>query len=597
VYKLKYIILVLLLIPIVYADSAVQTDWSGGSGVWGPVIELGDEFLIDTDVDFLSTSGSLILGSETLAHSVDTTFNGATMVYSEDIDGDGFMDIIAAAAYHDITWWRNTDGSGTSLTEFTFTGSIGHRNIHFGDIDNDGDMDLVSCHWSGQSVNWWENVDGSGTSWTRHYIDSSYNSAQYAYSEDIDGDGDMDVLASSFFTDTFTWWENTDGLGTTWIEHTIDTNADGARMIRCADIDGDGDVDILGAMAAARDIVWYENVDGSGTVFSKHWVDPNVNMASYVHSEDIDGDGDVDVLGCGYEICWWENGNGSGTQWFEHDIADGMMCLYSDDIDGDGDMDVLGAGGASIIWWENVTGAGLQWTGHIVYWTAESFWIYSEDINGDGNPDILFSDYLADKIVWLDLNAYVNGILESSCLYLQNDPGWGSIDWTTEEPQGTSVAFQVRSCDSPDSTVMGAWSDTLFSPGTLAGILNEGDSFFQYRALLQTSDASVTPVLHDVTVSWDPMGIEGSEDPAVIALLPFSPNPASAPAVRFSLPEPASVEISVFEVSGRLVDEIHGDEYDSGFHDVLLEELSPGIYFCRMISGDFTATQRFVVIE
>jgi hypothetical protein len=46
-----------------------------------------------------------------------------------------------------------------------------------------------------------------------------------------------------------------------------------------------------------------------------------------------------------------------------------------------------------------------------------------------------------------------------------------------------------------------------------------------------------------------------------------------------------------------MVSEIHGDEYSPGFHDVLLGELTPGIYFCRMISGDFTATQRFVVIE
>ncbi|MCK4506441.1 MAG: T9SS type A sorting domain-containing protein [Candidatus Aegiribacteria sp.] len=46
-----------------------------------------------------------------------------------------------------------------------------------------------------------------------------------------------------------------------------------------------------------------------------------------------------------------------------------------------------------------------------------------------------------------------------------------------------------------------------------------------------------------------------------------------------------------------MVSEIYEDEYSPGFHDVLHGELTPGIYFCRMISGDFTATQRFVVIE
>jgi len=83
-----------------------------------------------------------------------------------------------------------------------------------------------------------------------------------------------------------------------------------------------------------------------------------------------------------------------------------------------------------------------------------------------------------------------------------------------------------------------------------------------------------------------------------LSLLPFTPNPsAGSPAIRFSLPEPAFVELSIFDLSGRLVSMMNGNEYSSGYHDVLPGDLSPGIYFCRMISGDFTATQRFVVIE
>jgi hypothetical protein len=67
--------------------------------------------------------------------------------------------------------------------------------------------------------------------------------------------------------------------------------------------------------------------------------------------------------------------------------------------------------------------------------------------------------------------------------------------------------------------------------------------------------------------------------------------------IRFGLPEPALVEIAIFDLTGRLIDAIHGDQYSPGYHDVLHGDLSPGIYFCRMISGEFTATQRFVVIE
>jgi len=83
----------------------------------------------------------------------------------------------------------------------------------------------------------------------------------------------------------------------------------------------------------------------------------------------------------------------------------------------------------------------------------------------------------------------------------------------------------------------------------------------------------------------------------VHALLPFFPNQSSAPIVRFSIPEPAVIELIVFDITGRLVSEIQEVEYSSGCYAILLDYLTPGIYFCRMVSDDFKATQRFVVIE
>jgi hypothetical protein len=147
---------------------------------------------------------------------------------------------------------------------------------------------------------------------------------------------------------------------------------------------------------------------------------------------------------------------------------------------------------------------------------------------------------------------------------------------------------------------MGVWSDTLSDPSSLEGILIDNDSYFQYKAILQTSVPNATPILNDVTISWNPVSIEETTEPIPpgIALLPIAPNPvAGSPVIRFGLPEPASVELSIFDLSGRLISEIHGDDYSPGYHDVLLGDLSPGVYFCRMVSGDFTATQRFVVIE
>ena len=54
----------------------------------------------------------------------------------------------------------------------------------------------------------------------------------------------------------------------TFTEHVISTSADGARFVHAADVDGDGDMDVISASISDDKIAWYEN-DGSGS-FTEH---------------------------------------------------------------------------------------------------------------------------------------------------------------------------------------------------------------------------------------------------------------------------------------------------------------------------------------
>jgi len=530
---IKCPILVFLLIPLVHADSAVQTDWSGGPGVWGPVIEWSDQFYFDTDVEWGSTPGDVALQLVITEQTVDWPFDGAASVYSEDIDGDGDMDVLGAApGADDITWWENLDGLGTSWAEHIVDGEFnGANSVYSEDMDNDGDMDVLGAAYYADDITWWENNDGSGTSWTEHTINGNFDLAFSVYSEDVDGDGDMDVLGAAPGADDITWWENLDGSGTSWTEHTIDGDFDSARSVYSEDVDGDGDMDVLGAAPGADDITWWENLDGSGMSWAEHTVDGEFDGAVSVYSEDIDGDGDMDVLGAATgadeSTTWWENLDGLGTSWAEHIVdgdLNGAVSVYSADIDSDGDMDVLGAAydDDDITWWENNNGSGTSWTKHTIDGNFDqAYSVYSEDINGDGDMDVLGAASTADIITWWDLTP--TGRLESSILDTQIDPDWDYFEWNSQTPPETSVSFQIRASD--DHTSMGAWSDTLSIPCLLQGILTDGAQYVQYRVILETSDPDTTPVLFDLTLTWDPMGIEGGDDPAILALLPFSPNP------------------------------------------------------------------------
>jgi hypothetical protein len=461
-------------------------------------------------------------------------------------------------------------------------------------------MDILGAASSDNDITWWENIYGSGTSWTEHTVDTYFAGANNVYSEDIDDDGDMDIIGAAFYANEITWWENDDGSGMLWTEHTITEDFIDPRFIYPEDIDGDGDLDVLGASCVDK-FKWWENVDGSGTSWTEHIVDGDAYEPWCVYSEDLDGDGDMDVLGgvgvgwWGY-ISWWENINGSGTSWTEHTV-DGdyhlPLNVYSEDMDNDGDMDVISSAiiYGVVTWWENDGGSGTSWIEHTVDPSFAAKAVYTEDIDGDGNTDVLGARFSGNDVIWWDLTP--QGWLESSILDTECSPQWASIDWNSSEPAGTDLYFQYRTSDDPGS--MGIWSDPIYEPCLLSGLLNR---YFQYMVLLETDDPGSTPSLNDVTLNWDPLGVEGESQVTEYTLHGAEPNPSYGSAsITFAVPELSPVKLLVYDLAGHLVLAPAQAEYTPGVHQVQLEELTPGIYFCRMVAGEFTATQRFMVIE
>jgi hypothetical protein len=241
----------------------------------------------------------------------------------------------------------------------------------------------------------------SQITWTEHTISDNFNFPVSVYATDMDGDGDIDVLGTAYRADDITWWENNGDQDFT--EHIISDNFDGAYSVYATDVDGDGDIDVLGTAWIDDEITWWEN-DGDQD-FTEHTIDGDFDRASSVYSIDVDGDGDIDVLGTAKrddEITWWEN---NGDQDFtEHIINgdfDGANCVYAIDIDGDDDIDILGAAREcdDITWWEN--DGEENFTEHTIDGNfGGAVCVYATDINGDGDIDVLGAAREDYDITW-----------------------------------------------------------------------------------------------------------------------------------------------------------------------------------------------------
>ena len=89
------------------------------------------------------------------------------------------------------------------------------------------------------------------------------------------------------------------------------------------------------------------------------------------------------------------------------------------------------------------------------------------------------------------------------------------------------------------------------------------------------------------------------------ALGPVSPNPfRESAAISFSAPVSSRVSIDVYDVHGRLVQTVHSGQVDAGTHQVSWDgcdssgsKVARGVYFCRMSAGEFSATEKMVLLQ
>lgn len=174
----------------------------------------------------------------------------------------------------------------------------------------------------------------------------------------------------------------------------IGDNFSGGYGIHAADLDNDGDKDIL--ICTSSTGVWiYENLGGGN--FEDFYSLSPFESGNFALTLDINNDGLLDIVVAGSQVLWYAN-NGDFTfgpsnaidENFGSNISD---CILSD-LDGDGNLDIVLT--RSLIdvvsWYENTGSGGFQ--AEQILSNGEGDFpsgVVAADFDGDGDSDLIFS--------------------------------------------------------------------------------------------------------------------------------------------------------------------------------------------------------------
>ncbi|MFH1013394.1 MAG: VCBS repeat-containing protein [Thermoplasmatota archaeon] len=371
-------------------------------------------------------------------HIIENDINKASGIFPSDIDGDGDKDVVAAGSgSNEIAYWVNAGGSPIEWTKKSIDDDFTYpMDIFSCDIDADQDMDVIGAAWAQSEIALWKNSGGTTNKWAKQVIKSNYPGAHGVFACDIDGDGDMDVLGASANLNRIDLWIQEGGTPIVWTEQTIGSQYGGARSVYSIDIDNDGDMDVLGTALTDNEITLWYNEGGTPITWTEQTISDNFPAAHHVYAADIDNDGDNDVLGAAYgnRVTLWINEGDNPITWSKQNIDNmfaGAMRVIVADINDDGNPDIIASSslGNNICWWSNDGNDPITWKKDTIDPMCTKAWpIYATDMDDDGDIDILGGSEAYDGIMWYENNLYpVESDLECT----------GSLVYTNIKPNST----------------------------------------------------------------------------------------------------------------------------------------------------------------
>jgi hypothetical protein len=590
---------------------------------------------------------------------LDLLIAGYFVIYPTEENPDGFLD-------HRLTLYRNDGAAGAEwvLTPVAVDASglsASGADLAWGDYDNDGDPDVVlACE--GQSV-LYRNDGGTlvrtTTALPPYYEDTGFSTMDLHSLSwgDVDNDGDLDLLMPSVASDfeyapTMVLRYDGPGPDDTWTF--TDTGAalpiTSNAVSAWADMEGDGDLDLLlGNISPYEDnfLNTYRN-DGGTLVPAAS----DLALIRYGTADwgDADNDGDLDVVyGGNMDLpdrsggetvvrILFNDGQGGYTPFdvvreFSPDPWLDFNAVAWADYDSDGDVDLLVSG----LW----LGPGeIEGRSAVYSNTGGTFTLVSNalpapiagnaggaftwfDVDGDGDLDYFVAGgyYVPDG----------NGLIEARTQLFRNDapganaaPAAASGLHATVSGTGVTLAWNAATDDRTPKVALTyelAVSKAAGAAGRAADILTttaralpqpgsvRGNPTWTLRGLepgvyqwsVRTVDNAFngSPKAQGSFVIGSTVGV-GEPSSHGFALSAPCPSPFRGE-TRFALQmvREEHVNVSLYDLQGHRVAVLHDGPLGPGIHSLGLEAggLPSGLYFIRARGGDQTAVRRVMLVR
>jgi len=341
---------------------------------------------------------------------------GAAGIDAADVDGDGDLDIAAAAAAADGVWWfRNAGNGGVDLTVQLASGDgdfvDGVGSVELFDLDRDGDLDVLTAAATGGDVAWHVNpghAAGAPISFQHQLVDGGAATVRHATAGDLDGDGDLDIVAAVTGENAVEWYAG-DGTGRFTSAMMAATAVTAVRSVDVGDVDGDGDLDIAFAETGAIRPGWLENLGGAVPSFARRTLPDAFQAPFWASIADFDGDGRADLLFTSFandKVAWYRNTGGSPATFLLASVTsgvDGPTDIEPVDLDRDGDLDfVVAARDADrAVWFENAGPGTFPRRRSLPPVLDGAIGLVAADLDRDGTVDLAVACDAAGNVQWV----------------------------------------------------------------------------------------------------------------------------------------------------------------------------------------------------